>query len=333
MREPVLQDQIDAAGAYEALFVPALFGQWAPKVADAAQIRPGQRVLDVACGTGILARELSSRTGASGRVAGIDPDAGMIAVARELAPAIEWREGNAESLPFPDQSFDAVVSQFGLMFFTDRRQALHEMWRVLAPGGRLAVAVWDSLENIPAYATEVALLEQVAGRRAADALRAPFVLGNRMDLARVFSAAGMVAGDGSRPDRGSDWPHSARSRACPRSLRDREGTGYVRRVGASRNREEAVACVTRAIWRQQNEADGKTCRLRPGFARRSRAVQADRLRRRRRPGSFRLLSALRVFASRALWHRLRIRRAGGGVHGHRARTRLSARGVRQNSLP
>lgn len=71
----------------------------------------------------------------------------MLAVARQLEPAVDWREGFAESLPFPDESFDAVVSQFGLMFFTDRRQALREMLRVLVPGGRLAVAVWDSLEN------------------------------------------------------------------------------------------------------------------------------------------------------------------------------------------
>jgi ubiquinone/menaquinone biosynthesis C-methylase UbiE len=156
MSEPTLQTQIDAANAYEALFVPALFGQWAPKVADAAQIQPGQRALDVACGTGILARELSSRTGSSGRVAGIDPSPGMVAVAKHLAPAVEWREGVAESLPFPDQSFDAVVSQFGLMFFTDRRQALREMQRVLAPGGHMAVAVWDSLDNIPAFARLVA---------------------------------------------------------------------------------------------------------------------------------------------------------------------------------
>jgi SAM-dependent methyltransferase len=195
MSEPTLQAQIDAASAYEALFVPALFGQWAPRVADAAQIRPGQRVLDVACGTGVLAREVTLRIGSSGRVAGIDPSPGMVAVAKQFAPAVEWREGVAESLPFPDQSFDAIVSQFGLIFFTDRRQALREMLRVLAPGGRLAVAVWDSLDNIPAYASEVALLEQTADRRAADALRAPFVLGNRKDLTTLFSEAGVASAD------------------------------------------------------------------------------------------------------------------------------------------
>jgi len=193
MGEPTLRAQVDAANAYEALFVPALFGQWAAKVADAAQIQSGQRVLDVACGTGILAREIALRVGPAGRVAGVDPSPGMVAVAKQLAPAIEWREGAAESLPFPDQSFDAVVSQFGLMFFTDRRQGLREMLRVLTPGGRLAVAVWDSLDNMPAYASEVALLERMAGRQAADALRAPFVLGDREDLATLFSEAGMAS--------------------------------------------------------------------------------------------------------------------------------------------
>lgn len=195
MTESTLQAQIEAANAYEALFVPALFGQWAPKVADAAQVRPDQRVLDVACGTGILAREIAPRVGSAGHVVGVDPSPGMIAVAKQLAPAIEWREGVAESLPFPDQSFDAVVSQFGLMFFTDRRQALREMLRVLTPGGRLAIAVWDSLENIPAYASEVALLARTAGRQGADALRAPFVLGNRQDLATLFSEAGVASAE------------------------------------------------------------------------------------------------------------------------------------------
>jgi SAM-dependent methyltransferase len=195
MSEPTQEAQIDAANAYEALFVPALFGQWAPKVADAAQIQPGQRVLDVACGTGILAREVTLRIGSGGLVSGVDPSPGMIAVAKRLTPAAEFRQGVAESLPFSDQSFDAVVSQFGLMFFTDRRQALREMLRVLVPGGRLAVAVWDALANVPAYASEVALLEQTAGRPAADALRAPFVLGNRKDLATLFSEAGVASAE------------------------------------------------------------------------------------------------------------------------------------------
>lgn len=191
MSGPTLQEQIDAANAYESLMVPALFGEWATKVADAAHIRPGQRVLDVACGTGVLGRELASRVGRAGIVAGLDPSPGMLEVAKQLAPAVEWRQGIAESLPFPDESFNAVVSQFGLMFFSDRRKALAEALRVLVPSGRLAVAVWDSLDNITAYAAEVALLERFAGQPAADALRAPFALGDRRDLAALLADAGV----------------------------------------------------------------------------------------------------------------------------------------------
>lgn len=189
-----LSEQIDAARAYEALFVPALFGSWAAVVADAAGLRPGQRVLDVACGTGVLAREAAARVGSSGRVIGLDASPGMIAVAAEHAPHIEWRHGAAESLPFPDGSFDAVVSQFGLMFFADRSQAIREMMRVLVHGGLMTVAVWNSLESMPAYAAEVELLERTAGRPAADALRAPFVLGNLTELAVLFAEAGVRKG-------------------------------------------------------------------------------------------------------------------------------------------
>jgi SAM-dependent methyltransferase len=187
------QAEIDAANAYEQFFVPALFQEWAPRVVDAAQLQMGQRVLDVACGTGVLAREAASRVGPTGYVAGLDIAPGMLAVAARLAPGIEWRQGTAERLPYPDQSFDAVVSQFGLMFFTDRRRALSEMLRVLGPGGHLAIAVWDSLDNTPAYADEVALLERVADRRAADALRAPFALGDREELTALFASAGVAS--------------------------------------------------------------------------------------------------------------------------------------------
>jgi SAM-dependent methyltransferase len=188
-----MQAQINSAKAYEELFVPALFQEWAPRVVLAAQIQSGHRVLDVACGTGVLAREAASCVGSTDFVAGVDPNPGMLAVAARLTPGVEWHQGTAESLPYADHSFDAVVSQFGLMFFTDMHLSIREMLRVLAPAGHLAVAVWDSLENTPAYAAEVSLIERVAGPRAADALRAPFVLGDRKKLVRLFAGAGVAS--------------------------------------------------------------------------------------------------------------------------------------------
>jgi SAM-dependent methyltransferase len=181
---------VNAATIYEEFFVPALFQQWAPRVAETARLQPGHRVLDVACGTGVLAREAASRIGASDAVVGLDMGPGMLAVASRHNPYIVWREGSAEALPFPTASFDAVVSQFGLMFFADRHQAIREMLRVLKPEGRLAVAVWDGLENAPAYAALVALLDRLAGAEAGDALRAPFACGNREALAALFARAG-----------------------------------------------------------------------------------------------------------------------------------------------
>lgn len=181
----------EAAEMYEALFVPMLFQPWAYRVADAAAVTPGAHALDVACGTGILARTVAARVGAVGRVTGLDLDDGMLAVAARLAPGIEWRQGPAEALPFADDSFDAVVSQFGLMFFTDRPAALREMMRALRPGGRLVVAVWDTLEHAPGEAALTGLLEERFGVSVADILRAPFVLGDPGELAALFAAAGV----------------------------------------------------------------------------------------------------------------------------------------------
>lgn len=193
MNEMASKEDIAAALAYEALHVPALFGQWAPKVVKAAGIRSGDRVLDVACGTGILARQAASQAGDDGYVAGLDASPGMLTVASRLAPSIDWREGMAESLPFESKAFDAVISQFGLMFFQDRTTAVREMLRVMSANGRLAVAVWDSLENSEAYPVEVALLERMAGTQAADALRAPFALGDKKALKELFRDAGAGA--------------------------------------------------------------------------------------------------------------------------------------------
>jgi SAM-dependent methyltransferase len=180
-----------AAEVYEEFFVPALFLEWAPRVADAAQLAPGQKVLDVACGTGVLAREAAQRVKPGGAVIGLDRNDGMLAVARRQAPSIDWQRGMAETLSFPDQAFDAVVSQFGLMFFEDRRTALREMWRVLRPGGRIAVAVWDALDRTPGYAAMAALLQRLFGDRVADALRAPFALGDPEALRSQFAEGGI----------------------------------------------------------------------------------------------------------------------------------------------
>lgn len=207
MTDPTWQATVDAAAIYQDQIVPALMEEWAPRVADAAHIRPGQRVLDVACGTGVLTRAVALRTSPSGSVTGLDLSPRMLAIAARLSPTLIWQEGSAEALPFPDESFDAVVSQFGLMFVPDPALALREMMRVLKPSGHLAVAVWASLTDTPVYAAEVALVERLAGTNAGIPLRAPFLLGNRTQLAEYFHAAGipgatiaMHEGRGSFPD-------------------------------------------------------------------------------------------------------------------------------------
>ncbi|MGF2733947.1 class I SAM-dependent methyltransferase [Marinobacter sp. DUT-1] len=181
------------AETYEQLLVPALFGQWAAAVANSASVREGQRVLDVACGTGVLARTLAMRVGPEGIVAALDINPAMLAVARKKgAQAIEWREGPAEQLPYGDAQFDAVVSQFGLMLFPSPERALQEMMRVLVPGGRLAVAVFDSLDTLPAYAALADIYARVVAEEVGQALRSPFSLGDVDVLASCFADAGIA---------------------------------------------------------------------------------------------------------------------------------------------
>jgi len=178
------------ADVYEEQFVPALFRQWGPVLCDAANIAPGQRVLDVACGTGALTVAVAARVSPGGAALGLDANPEMLAVARRKHAGIEWHAGRAESLPFADASFDSVVSQFGLMFFDDRVAALREMQRVLRPGGHLAVAVCDALERSPGYAALALLLERLFDKTVADAFRAPFVLGDAPALRALCATAG-----------------------------------------------------------------------------------------------------------------------------------------------
>ena len=177
MESSATQEELEAGRGYEALFVPALFEPWAKHLIAGARVAEGSHVLDVACGSGVLTRYALARSGPSGRVAGVDPAPGMIAAAREIEPGIDWVLGPAEALDFSDCSFDCVVSQFGMMFFEDRDKAVSEMLRVLRPGGRLAIAVWNDLSHNPAYSDIIAVLDEQVSRAAGDALRLPYSLG------------------------------------------------------------------------------------------------------------------------------------------------------------
>jgi SAM-dependent methyltransferase len=181
----------DAAEVYERCFVPAIFGRWAPQVAAAARIAAGDRVLDVGCGTGVLARAAADRVAADGQVTGLDLNEGMLAVARRLRPKIDWRQGDATSLPFADESFDVVVSQFALMYFPDRTAALKEMVRVLRPGGRLGIAVWGPFERATGYVILTEIAQRRCGQAAADVLTAPVALGDKDKVVDLFNAAGI----------------------------------------------------------------------------------------------------------------------------------------------
>lgn len=136
----------DAAELYERTAARYILGPWAPGLVDLAGVRSGERVLDLACGTGAVARVAAERVGASGRVTGLDLNAGMLVVARSLpAPrgaAVAWIERSALDTGLPDGSFDVVLCQQGLQFFPDKLAALREVRRVLVPGGRVAMSVW-----------------------------------------------------------------------------------------------------------------------------------------------------------------------------------------------
>lgn len=145
-------NQVSFPQMYEHWLVGALFQPWAEATLDVVELGKGDRVLDIACGTGILARVAQERLGNAGYVVGIDVSPDMLAVARAVAPGIQWREGNASALPLrQDEHFDVVTCQQGLQFFPDKPAAAAQMRRALAKGGRLAVATWRSDEEIPFF--------------------------------------------------------------------------------------------------------------------------------------------------------------------------------------
>ncbi len=182
-----------AAEIYEDFFVPALFGQWPERVLRSAGLTAGHDVLDVGCGTGILARQAARHLGGTGSITGVDINEGMLAVARRATEPVTWRHAAAERLPFPDRAFDRVFSQFALMFFADRAAALREMARVTRSGGTITLTTWAGIDLSPGYAAMVDLLRRLIGDDAAAALMAPFTLGTEDELRSVIDPVLPVA--------------------------------------------------------------------------------------------------------------------------------------------
>jgi ubiquinone/menaquinone biosynthesis C-methylase UbiE len=187
----------DAAELYERYVARHILGPWAPLLVDAARLAPGERVLDVACGTGAVARVAAERVGPAGQVVGIDLNAGMIRVARSLRPPrgapIEWFERSALDLGLADGSVDAVLCQQGLQFFPDKARAMREMRRVLRRGGRLALSVWNGtgLYNSAVGAALARVLDADTAERFLASRRAP----NEDEVRRLAIEAGFAAVD------------------------------------------------------------------------------------------------------------------------------------------
>ena len=179
---------------YERYLVPAKFGPWAADLVALAVPQSGERVLDIACGTGVVTRLVVPHVGATGKVVGLDLNAGRLAVARSLSSdsgmTIEWREGDVGALPFSDANFDLVSCQQGFQFFPDRLVALREMSRVLVSGGRLALSVWRSIEHQPGALAMANALQRHVSAEAAAFRHTPFALGEAEAIETPMREAG-----------------------------------------------------------------------------------------------------------------------------------------------
>ena len=186
----------NAPEAYERYMVPALFTPWATDLVARLSLHPGEHVLDVACGTGSVARLAAHRVSPGGTVTGLDLNPGMLAVARSLPHAsdvrMDWREGSAMALPFANALFNVVLCQQGLQFFPDRVAALREMHRVLVPGGRLGLSVWRSLQHNPYMAALGNALEYRVSAEAAAGSRTVCALGDAEALRSLLLQAGFL---------------------------------------------------------------------------------------------------------------------------------------------
>jgi SAM-dependent methyltransferase len=182
---------LEQAHAYEDLFVPALFAHWVTPLLESAEIARDQRVLDVACGTGVVARGARRVVGAHGYVCGIDINPAMIQVAHEVDPTIDWCVGDAADLPYEDGTFDAALCQSALFFFPDPVAAVGEMARVVRTGGYVALQTYAGLDEQPGYGLFVEAVVRHAGPRARTLLGTYWSQGDLVAVSRLLEDSGL----------------------------------------------------------------------------------------------------------------------------------------------
>jgi SAM-dependent methyltransferase len=192
---PGWQLEETSAAAYERYLVPLLFDRAANDLLDVVDVVPGERVLDLACGTGAVTRHAARRVAPGGLVVGVDVNSGMLAVAAEQVRIdggadVRLEEASAEALPLPDGSFDVACCQQGLQFVADRAAALAELHRVTVPGGRLALSLCRGLEHQPGYRPLIGVLAHHVGADAAAGMASPFALGDAEVVRTLVLQAG-----------------------------------------------------------------------------------------------------------------------------------------------
>lgn len=187
------QQTLSPARMYQQFFGPVLFSPWAAVLVEQAAPRPGERVLDLACGTGIVTRSVAPRIAPHGRVVGVDVSPDMLAVAQQLpvpgGVAVQWRQGDAVALDVPDGAFDLALCQQGFQFFADRDAAAHELRRVLAGDARAVLSVWQGIEHHPLLAASTAAVAEHLAVPPTD-LDTPFSFGGADELRRMLTDAG-----------------------------------------------------------------------------------------------------------------------------------------------
>ncbi|MEZ4714334.1 MAG: methyltransferase domain-containing protein [Caldilineaceae bacterium] len=184
----------DAAERYQRVLTPYILGPFAEKLVEFADLRPGERVVDVGCGTGAAARHAAQIVGESGSVVGIDVNHGMLAVAEALpavrGATVEWREANATALPFDNASVDAVLCAQTLQFLPDKAAALSEMARAVKRNGRVAVSFWSDIGESPYFNALVRAIDTHIGAEVAAGLRSAFGLADADVASALFRNAG-----------------------------------------------------------------------------------------------------------------------------------------------